>query len=93
VRNAAFCIDLDRRTGYIQVVRNGVLKDIFLGLQQLHLGPTPESDAMPLRRKAEGKGWSPVDLDWAPKKPSVRPNTGSRTLRGPVVFHGVSQER
>lgn len=41
----------------------------FLGLQQLHLGPTPEPDVMPLRGKTEVEGWSPVDIDWAPEKP------------------------
>jgi hypothetical protein len=44
------------------------------------LGPTPELDVTPLRRTAERKGGSPVDHDWAPKKPSVRRYAGPRHL-------------
>jgi hypothetical protein len=57
-----------------------------LGLQQLHLGPAPDSDVTPLRGKAKDKGRSPVDHDWAPKKPSVRLPHRLALLRGPVFF-------
>lgn len=57
-----------------------------MGLQQLHLGPAPDSDVMPLRRKAKEKGRSPVDHDWAPKKPSVRLPHRLAQQRGPVFF-------
>ena len=59
-----------------------------MGLQQHHMGPTPAPDVMPWKRKAEGKGRSPVDYDWAPEIPSVRQRHRLVETRAGVSFWG-----